>query len=317
MSILNRTQRRPALFAAVAGLVLALGIATGAYAAGGKVTILATASSMGEVITCGCSKKMLGGLDKRPSVIKAEQAKGTPVLVVDAGNFGDDKDVDSWKRTEFIWGLMGRMGYEAITPGDMEMIEGLAALKALAGRYPQVKWVSANVKDSAGAHVFPQYAIFDKGGVRVGVTGVTGASYYTFNKARGVQKKDDFTLEDSKTALLRVLPEMRRQCDVVVVLLHEGPGDAKRMAAEVPGIDVLVVGHSPGYQFVPDRVGETVLVRAGNRGQYMMALDVTVGGDGSVVEIKGEGKPLGEAVPKDPAFAPEVAAWEAKHPKKK
>jgi 2',3'-cyclic-nucleotide 2'-phosphodiesterase (5'-nucleotidase family) len=110
---------------------------------------------------------------------------------------------------------------------------------------------------------------------------------------------------------------MRRQCDVVVVLLHEGPGDAKRMAAEVPGIDVLVVGHSPGYQFVPDRVGETVLVRAGNRGQYMMALDVTVGADGSVVEIKGEGKPLGEAVPKDPAFAPEVAAWEAKHPKKK
>lgn len=318
MLTLSLTQRRPAVLIAVAAaLLLAPGLAADARAAGGNVTIVATASSMGEVITCGCSKKMLGGLDKRPSVIKAEQAMGHPVLVVDAGNFGDDKGTDYWKRTEFIWDLMGRMGYEAVTPGDMEMLEGLAALKALAGRHPQVKMVSANVMDSDSALVFPQYAVFDKGGVRVGVTGVTGGSYYTFNKTRGVQKKDDFTFEDTKKALLRVLPELRRQSDVVVVLLHEGPGDAKRMVAEVPGIDVLVVGHSPGYQFEPDRVNGTVMIRAGNRGQYMMTLDLTVGSDGSIVEAKGEGTPLGDAVQKDPAFAPEVAKWEAAHPKKK
>ena len=316
MSILSRTPRRPVILTAV-GLLLTLGLATGARASGGKVTIVATASSTGEVITCGCSKKMLGGLDKRPSVIKAEQAKGNPVLVVDAGNFSDDKGTDYWKRTEFIWDLMGRMGYEAVTPGDMEMIDGVGALKALAARCPQVKMVSANVKDSAGALVFPEYAIFDKGGVRVGVTGVTGASYYAFAKARGVLKKDDITFEDSKTALLRVLPELRRQSDVVVVLLHEGPGDAKRIVAEVPGIDVLVVGHSPGYQFEPDQVDGTTIVRAGNRGQYMMVVDLTVGSDGKIAEVKGEGKPLGEAVPKDPAFAPDVAKWEAAHPKMK
>ncbi len=315
MSLLSRIQRRAVLLTA-AGFVLSIGLATGAHAAGGKVTIVATASSMGEVITCGCSKKMLGGLDKRPSVIKAEQAKGNPVLVVDAGNFGDAKDAGYWKKTEFIWDLMGRMGYDAVTPGDMEMVEGLAALKAMAGRCPQVKIVSANVKDSAGKLVFPPYAVFDKGGVRVGVTGVTGGSYYGFNLARSIQKKDDFTFEDSKTALLRVLPELRKQSDVVVVLLHEGPGDAKRMATEVPGIDVLVVGHSPGYQFKPDWVERTMLVRAGNRGQYMMALNLTVGGDGSPVEITGEGIPLGDAIPKDPAFAPDVAKWEAAHPKK-
>ena len=49
----------------------------------------------------------------------------------------------------------------------------------------------------------------------------------------------------------------------------------------------------------------------------MSVLDLTLGSDGSIVEAKGEGKPLGDAVQKDPAFTPDVAKWEAAHPKKK
>ncbi len=313
MPTLSRPQHASVVLIAAAGLLLTLGLVAGARAAGGKVTIIATASSMGEVTTCGCSKKMLGGLDKRPSVIKAEQAKGGPVIVVDAGNFGDVKYADYWKKTEFIWDLMGRMGYDAVTPGDMEMVEGLDALKALVGRHPEVKVVSANVKNAAGALVFPEYAVFDKGGVRIGVTGVTGGSYYAYNLTRGIQKKNDFTFEDSKTALLRVLPELRRQSDLVVVLLHEGAGDAKRLVADVPGMDVVIVGHSPGFQFEPEKVERTLIVRGGNRGQYMSVLELTLGSDGSIVEHKGEGRPLGDSIKKDPAFAPEVAAWDAAH----
>jgi len=107
-----------------------------------------------------------------------------------------------------------------------------------------------------------------------------------------------------------VLPNLRRECDIVVVLMHEGPDDAKWLVDEVPGMDVVIVGHNPGYLPSPERVGQTLLVRPGNRGQYVCSLDLTLSGNAKIVDFKGEGKPLGEAVAKDPEFDKVVTQWE-------
>ncbi len=243
-------------------------------------------------------------------MIKSELAKGNPTILVDAGNWGDTKDFAPWDKTQFIFDMMAEMKYDAVTPGDAELMEGVDALKALLASQPQVKAVSANLKDKSGRLVLPESVVIDRGGVRFGVTGTTGGSYYNFNVTRGLQSKDDFTFEDSKAALQRVLPGLRSQCDLVVVLMHEGPGDAKRIVDELQGMDVVVVGHNPGYQFNPDRVGQTLMIRPGNRGQYLCALELTLGDDMKVVDYNGEGKPLGETVVKDPALDKTITKWE-------
>ncbi len=202
------------------------------------------------------------------------------------------------------------MGYDAITPGEDELLEGIDSLKVMLKRAPGIKVVSANIEDKSGKRVFPEYEIFDRGGLKVAVTGVTGGSYYNFNITRGVQKKDDFTFEDSKAALQRVVPELRKKADVVVVLLHESPADARRIVDELPGMDVVVVGHNPGYLFNPDRVGQTLVVRAGNRGQYLEVLELTLGDDDKIVDYNGEGKPMGDGVAKDPKLDQIVTKYE-------
>jgi predicted CXXCH cytochrome family protein len=243
-------------------------------------------------------------------MIKSDLAKGNPTLVVDAGNWGDNKEFSPWDKTQFIWDMMGEMKYDAVTPGDAELVQGVDALKKLLATQPQVKVVSANVMDKSGKHVFPETVVIDKGGVRFGVTGTTGGSYYNFNVTRGLQTKDDFTFEDSKAALQRVLPGLRAKCDILVVLMHEGPGDAKRIVDELTGMDVVVVGHNPSYQFNPDRVGQTLVIRPGNRGQYLCSLELTLGADGKIADYNGEGKPLGETVEKDPALDKIITKWE-------
>jgi 2',3'-cyclic-nucleotide 2'-phosphodiesterase (5'-nucleotidase family) len=258
--------RVPVAALAAAALLLPLGGARPASAAAGTVTILSTGATNGEITTCGCAKKMLGGIDKRPSVIKTVGSKGDPVLVLDAGDIGDRKGDATWKKTEFLWDQMARMGYDAVTPGEMELIEGLDGLKALYASHPEVQAVSANLRTK------------------------------------------DSTL---------VLPEMRSKADLVVALLHVGAGDAKRLLGEVSGIDVAILGHNPGYSFEPEKIGNTVVVRGGERGQYMFALQVTAAAGGGVARYEGEGKPLGELVAKDPAFSPAVAKWIEKHPEDK
>ncbi len=236
--------------------------------------------------------------------------KGTPTLVVDAGNWGENRSVLSWDKDRFIFDEMGRMNYDVVTPGDAELAQGVHALKKLLASQPQVKVVSANVKDKSGRLVFPESVVIDKGGVRFGVTAVTGASSYDFNVTRGLQTVDEFSFDDSREALQRVLPKLRGRCDIVVVLLQEGPKDAQRLVDEVSGMDVVIMGHDSGYQPGPDRVGQTLVVRPGNRGQYVHSLDLTLDGDAKIVDSTGRGKPLVESVAKDPEFDKVVTEWE-------
>jgi 2',3'-cyclic-nucleotide 2'-phosphodiesterase (5'-nucleotidase family) len=192
---------------------------------------------------------------------------------VDAGNFTAELgDFETEEKTAFLWDTMAKMGYDAVTPGDRELLDGIEAARTLYGRNPGVKVVSANVRDKSGSLLFDEYVVVDREGVKVGITGVTSPAYYNYNITQGKQRRDEFTLEDSREALKRVLPRLQKEADVVVVLMHEGSGDARRIVEDVPGIGVVVVGHNPGYLFNPDRVGSTLIVRPGNRGQYLAVL---------------------------------------------
>jgi hypothetical protein len=236
--------------------------------------------------------------------------------VADAGNFflpGDKakREFAAWEKNEFVWDMMGRLGYDVVTPGDLELLYGIDAVKGLYSRQPQIQVVSANVQDLDGNLLWPAYTVIERGGVRFGVTGATGSAYYSFNVKRGFQQKDEFTFADTKDALKAVIPELEKKCDVTVLLLHEGPGDARRLAEELEGIDVVVIGHNPGYMFNPDRVGNTLMIRSGNRGQYLPVLELTLDETNSrILDYNGEGKPLGDGVAKDEIIAPLVKQWE-------
>jgi 2',3'-cyclic-nucleotide 2'-phosphodiesterase (5'-nucleotidase family) len=252
-------------------------------------------------------------------MIKQEREKDAPSLLVDAGNFAPyDQTFEPWEWAGFVMETMSRLGYEVVTPGDLEMVQGAEALRELYGRHPEVQVVSANVLDEDGNHLFPQYAIIKKGDLKIGVTGATGESYYDFNVSRGIVKVNDFTFEDTREALRRVIEELRQEADLVVALLHHGPGDVHRIVRDVPGMDVVVAGHNPGYMFNPDTLGTTLILRPGNRGQYLSVLNLTVDADqGAITEYNGEGRPLDGNVEKDPELEPVLVEWEKDFKKRK
>jgi len=276
-----------------------------------RLSIVSTASGDGELTHCGCKKKQLGGIFRRPTIIESARSGADALLLVDAGNWAAIDKFEPWEKTEFIWDLMGRLDYDAVTPGDSELAWGRNDLLGLYSRHPEVQVVSANVTDKTGALVWDEYRVVERGGLRIAITGVTSAGTYGFNLTRGLQRSDDFDFLDSREALRRLVPRLREEADLVVVLMHELPGDAERIVNEIPGMDVVVVGHNPGYAFNPDRIGNTLMVRAGNRGQYMSVLDLTLDAAKSVIDYTGEGKPLGKPVRDDPEMVAEVEAFVA------
>jgi 2',3'-cyclic-nucleotide 2'-phosphodiesterase (5'-nucleotidase family) len=302
---------RLARWAAPAAFILAA--ASPSYA-GKTAVVVSTASIDGETISCGCVKRDLGGIARHATVIQEVRNSEPSVLLVDAGNFGSDDDFEPWTRTAFEWQTMKKMGYDVITPGPSEMLQGLAALKDLLATAPEIQVVSANVTDKAGNPIWPPYTVVEKGGIRYGVTGVTDRAYYSFNLSRNKIASDDFEFGDISQALSRVLPELRQKSDLVVVLLHTGTGDAMRLVDDLKAADVVIVGNKPGYKFVPETVGEgTLMVRAGERGQYVSVLKLTLDDGNRIVDHSGEARPMGEAVAEEPGMKTLVDAFNKKY----
>jgi 2',3'-cyclic-nucleotide 2'-phosphodiesterase (5'-nucleotidase family) len=152
---------------------------------------------------------------------------------------------------------MNAVRYDAMAIGNHEFNYGLPVLeRALAGA--QFAVLAANAYTPAGRPAYRRWVMLDRAGVRVAVVGATtpGSMIWDRDHLRG------------RLVIRDIVPEVRSAvaeardagADVVVAVLHSGldepasydtastglPGEnvSARVAREVPGIDVIVYGHS-------------------------------------------------------------------------
>ena len=116
------------------------------------------------------------------------------------------------------------------------------------------------------------YAIFEASDVRVGVIGLGYPGTPFISKPANVQ---GLTFLSGAEGVQRYLETVRQQSDIVVVLSHLGMGDDEALAAAVPGIDVIVGGHTHIVQTTPKRVGNTIIVQAGSNVKSAGMLSLT------------------------------------------
>jgi 5'-nucleotidase/UDP-sugar diphosphatase len=238
----------------------------------------------------------------------ARQGQG-PVLVLDAGDYSMGTAFGA--ATREIGGelqIMSRMGYDATTFGNHEFDLGPDGLgqsigvAATAGHVPQV--VASNTDFSKGdptladlqrlakAGVVRRHVVIDRGGMRFGIFGVLGKEAQFYTGGAGAASFTD-AIETARE-MVKVLRETEK-VDVIICLSHGGvqkgkdwrfsDGDDVLIARAVPGIDVVVGGHShTALQeaiLVNDR---TPVVQTGKEGQNLGELVVTLDGRTLTVE---------------------------------
>src|SRR5262249_12799665 len=85
------------------------------------------------------------------------------------------------------------------------------------------------------------YRVFDVAGVKVGVVGLLTGDMPTLTST---ENWAGCRIEPPLDAAKRLVPEVRGKCDVLVLLTHEGVEVDAAVAGAVPGIDLIVGGHS-------------------------------------------------------------------------
>ncbi|HTQ04051.1 MAG TPA: bifunctional UDP-sugar hydrolase/5'-nucleotidase [Polyangiaceae bacterium] len=222
-------------------------------------------------------------------------AKNEPVLLLDAGDFmmGSLFEFLATSASPEL-SFMQAVHYDATTLGNHEFDwtpKGLAAiLLAGAANGVNVPIVASNMVFSdtdpgdddleavAQAGIVQNKLVKTVGGLKVGIFGLLGA-----NAALVTPQAAPVTFEAIADASTRMVNELRQTdgVDLVIALSHsgidhDGNGEDRVLAQAVPGIDVIVSGHTHDFLTKPVVVGKTIIVTAGSYGQFLGELELSV-----------------------------------------
>lgn len=188
------------------------------------------------------------------------------MLIVDIGDHVDRMNV----KTEASWGhtnvqVLNKSGYQYATIGNNE---GLTLPKEkLDELYDQADFtvvLSNLIEPSTGQQpkwAVP-YVIRDWGNLRVAILGVTIVFSPTY-EMMGWQTREPLRF------LQEQVETLRSEVDVVIVLSHLGYSFDVRLAREIPGIDVILGGHTHHLLEHGERVGSTLIAQTGRFGDYV------------------------------------------------
>jgi 5'-nucleotidase/UDP-sugar diphosphatase len=276
--------------------------------------------------TRGGYARLAGLIAKRK---EARSAQG-PVLVLDAGDYSMGTPFGAASReTGGELQLMSLMGYDATTFGNHDLDLGPDGLgksigvAAKAGRVPAVLASNTNLAGSdatlselqrlAGDKVIRRHLVIERGGIRFGLFGLLGKEAQFYTTGAGAVTFSD-AIEAAKE-MVGVLRETEK-VDVVVVLSHGGlekgkdgsitDGDDVRVAKAVPGIDVVIGGHSHTELHKAIIVnGRTPVVQTGKESANLGELVITLDGGKFTVESY-RLYPIDDTIAGDRAIADEI-----------
>jgi 5'-nucleotidase/UDP-sugar diphosphatase len=273
---------------------------------GEELTILHTNDTHSHIYPFG-PNGCYGGIDRMSTMIKELKGKGGNVLTLNSGDvfvgtFAFNKYL-GYPELKIMEGL-----YDAMCLGNHEFDLGIDALidilnGTIAGGSPvklpvlcaNIDWSKLDKKHRLRNFVKPYIVMDVSRSVRVGLIGVVETTEYDYSPDVLGVLTDPYDAAGYWAGYLKT----KRHCNVVICLSHLGKTADVEGLSQVPGIDIIVGGHSHDALFKPIQAGGKIIVQAGEFGMYLGELKVEVGKGG--VELKSyELHAINSIVKKDP-----------------
>src|SRR5690242_2432503 len=233
-----------------------------------QITILGTTDLHGNIdpIDYYTNKPDNRGFAKVATLIKRIRKEQPNTMLIDSGDTIQGSPLESFHGRKNngppdpMMLVMSSLNYDAMTVGNHEYNFGLKVLEK-ARSEAKFPWLSANTYDQANQQThYKPYIVKEVAGVRIGILGLTTPGIPNWDNPPNYAGLE---FHEPVAEARKWVPILREQekADVVVVAMHMGLGEDLRtgevtpgqvpheneaiaIANEVPGVDVIFMGHT-------------------------------------------------------------------------
>ena len=225
------------------------------------------------------------GLAARATLINQlrEQVKadGGHSLLIDAGDINTGVPQSDLQDAEPDFRGMALLGYDVMAVGNHEFDKPLQTI------FKQREWggfpfISANIfYKNTKKTVFPTHFKKQFDDLNITIMGLTTEDTPVKSNPKNTE---GLVFKPAVEVAKRLVPKLRPKADVLIALTHMGhypnethgadaPGDVT-LARQVPGIDLIVGGHTQKPLFEPDIQNGAIIVQAYEWGKYVGRVDL-------------------------------------------
>ena len=268
------------------------------------------ALSSGDFSSLAQAYGRVGGLDRVATVVNAIRADRPDALLLDGGDTWHGSYTCYQTNGQDMVNVMNALKPDAMTfhweftlgsDRVAELVEGLP-FAALGQNIFDAEW-------DEPAELFAPYKMFERGGTKIAVIG-QAFPYMPIANPRWMFPEYSFGIRDENMA--ETVQKVRSEgAECVVLLSHNGFDVDKKLAGIVPGIDVILSGHTHDALPEPVLVGETIIVPSGSNGKFVSRVDLDIR-DGRMMGYKTKLIPIfSDVIAPDPEVAAIIEAERA------
>jgi hypothetical protein len=236
-------------------------------------TLVHSNDLLGDLEPCGCRTNPLGGLARKANLLS--HLEDTSLLQLDAGDllFSANSVPELLKdqaelQARYLLKTLDGLHHDAVVPGEKDFALGFKTFEKLR-KGTKIRFLAANlVMRKGGRAAFEKSALFErkeKNGktIKIAVVGIVGTDLSLPSELKALP-----AIATAK----REVAALRKKADLVVLLTHVGLEEDRRLASQVPGVDIIIGGHTQSFLQEPQTVGKTIIYQSSFRNQYLGVL---------------------------------------------
>ncbi len=206
-------------------------------------------------------------------ILTEKSANPEGSILLASGDMFQGTPISNIFRGKPVTEIMNYLGFDATAPGNHEFDWGWPELQKIMAqsRFP---YLAANLvnKNGSAAPGIKKFIYLERKGVKVAVIGIITPETAFSTNPNNVKA---FRFQEPEKILPVLISRARKDgAKLIIVLSHCGLDRDRAIAERVPGIDVIVGGHSHTAVTPPFLVERTIIVQAGSWGNYLGVLDL-------------------------------------------
>jgi len=218
-------------------------------------------------------------------------------LLIDLGDFVPGLGKPAEIKLGLYTTALPAMGYDVVGVGELD-VRTIKDTRKSPFEQAKIPQICANLvyEDTKKPLLKKPYFIKKMpSGLRVAVIGIMGNM--TMNPQ--LAKQNGIIVLPPGETVRKTIDSLKGKADLFVVLAHSGYEEAKKLAADVPGIDIVLSSHPSTVNTDFERVGNTILMHCKGNSKYVGKLVLNIDSEGKIASAVGTEDLLDAKMEKD------------------